>query len=306
MYFLTDEERKHLLKNYLPKSRRSEIADELRGWNWNQPPLEPVYDQKLALYEIANSYCPTNRDLFLRRVDGIRSKPNAAMLRGKVLHQTLVDILVKSKKLVYQHGVDNYQKVIQELSRAPKINLDQYQGQLNEKELANLVMEAEMVAGFEASRIIARIQEILFKQPYIAEDSLVALVVPVVVEQKLDGSFLGLSPNLSADAFTFSEPMIIDLKFGEPQKFHRLTTTGYALVMEAIYEFPVNLGCLVYASLKNGRLLVKKDIHIIDDELRQWFIEERDEKMRMIYEEIDPGIAGNCYDTCPNYRFCRG
>jgi len=39
-------------------------------------------------------------------------------------------------------------------------------------------------------------------------------------------------------------------------------------------------------------------IHIIDDELRQWFIEERDEKMRMIYEEIDPGL-GECYNYCP-------
>lgn len=43
-----------------------------------------------------------------------------------------------------------------------------------------------------------------------------------------------LSSNLSADAFTFSEPMILDLKFGRPQKFHRLSTTGYALVMEAV------------------------------------------------------------------------
>lgn len=50
---------------------------------------------------------------------------------------------------------------------------------------------------------------------------------------------------------------------------------------------------------------MKKDIHIIDDELRQWFIEERDQKMRMIYEEIDPGL-GNCYDSCPYILQCRG
>lgn len=115
-----------------------------------------------------------------------------------------------------------------------------------------------------------------------------------------------LSSNLSADAFTFSEPMILDLKFGRPQKFHRLSTTGYALVMEAVYEFPVNLGCIVYAEFNDGRLLLKKDIHIIDDELRQWFIEARDEKMRMNYEEIDPGFPDKCYETCPYYNACRG
>lgn len=97
------------------------------------------------------------------------------------------------------------------------------------------------------SRIHARLQEVLVKQSYTGVDSLVAQVLPVVVEQKLFGSFLGLSSNLSSDAFTFFEPMVIDLKFGEPQKFHRLTTTGYALVMEALHEYPVNLGCLEYA-----------------------------------------------------------
>jgi CRISPR-associated protein Csa1 len=99
--------------------------------------------------------------------------------------------------------------------------------------------------------------------------------------------------------------MVLDLKFGEPKKFHRLSTTGYALVMEAIHEYPINLGCIVYAEFKGDRLIVKKDIHIIDDELRQWFIEERDQKMRMIYEEIDPGL-GNCYDSCPYILQCRG
>ncbi|MDK2821333.1 MAG: CRISPR-associated protein Csa1 [Clostridia bacterium] len=99
----------------------------------------------------------------------------------------------------------------------------------------------------------------------IGEDSLAALAVPVILEQKLEGLFLGLSSNLSADAFTFSEPMVLDLKFGEVKDLHRLTTTGYALVMETLYEFSINLGCIVYGEFKNGRLVIKKDIHIIDD-----------------------------------------
>jgi len=306
MYFLTDEEKKQLVKNYLPRSRQMNIAEELRGWNWHQPPLAPVYDLKLALYEIANSYCPTNRDLYLRRIDRIRSKPNAAMIKGKVFHEVLVRALVRVKRLIYEKGVGNYLEILCELNKP--LNMDfisEYRNQMQEEEYAELLKKAETLAAFENARVTARIQEYLVKQPYIEEDSLATLAVPVVVEQKLDGTFIGLSANLSADAFTFSEPMILDLKFGEPKKFHRLATTGYALVMEAIYEFPINIGCIVYGEFNNGRLGVKKDIHIIDDELRQWFIEERDEKMRMIYEEIDPGI-GKCYDSCPNILHCRG
>lgn len=306
MYFLNEEEKKQLTKGYLPRSRQMEIAEELRGWNWHQPPLGPVYDIKLALYEIANSYCPTNRDLYLRRVDRIRTKANAAMVRGRVFHEVLVRVLVDAKRLIYEKGVGAYQEILTEINMPLDLDfIRTYRDLLGEEELQELIKKAEILARFEKSRVCARLQEILVKQPYIGVDSLAALSIPVVVEQKLDGTFLGLSANLSADAFTFSEPMVLDLKFGESKKFHHLTTTGYALVMEALYEYAVNLGCIVYAEFKNDRLVVKKDIHIIDDELRQWFIEERDEKMRMVYEEIDPGIK-DCYETCPYILQCQG
>lgn len=304
MYFLNDEEKKQLVKNFLPKSRQTDIAEELRGWNWHQPPLAPVYDLRLALYEVANSYCSTDRDLYLRRIDGIKAKPNPAMVMGRVLHDVLVQILVGAKKTIYRQGLENVRQLIMELSSPPTLNLMK-PGHISEEDWDDIKRKANILAQYEASRIQARLQDVLVKQPYIGVDSLVAQVLPVVVEQKLDGSFLGLSQNLSSDAFTFSEPMILDLKFGEPQKFHRLTATGYALVMEALHEYPVNLGCLVYVDFKGDRMIVRKDIHIIDDELRQWFIEERDEKMRMIYEEIDPGF-GDCYRQCPYTLNCRG
>ncbi|MBM4463865.1 MAG: DUF911 domain-containing protein [Chloroflexi bacterium] len=75
---------------------------------------------------------------------------------------------------------------------------------------------------FEQRRILVRVQEILTRQPHIGVDSLAALALPMTVEQRLDGKFLGLSSHLSADAFVFSEPMMVDIKFGKPQKFHRL------------------------------------------------------------------------------------
>lgn len=304
MYFLNDEEKKQLIKNYLPKSRQMDIAEELRGWNWNQPPLSPVYELRLALYEVANSYCPTGRDLYLRRVDGIKPKPNLAMVRGKVLHDVLVQVLVRAKRIIYNNNLEDVKGLLRDLAESPEPNLEK-PGHISQEDWQDIKTKADTIARFEVSRIVARLQDALVRQPYVGTDSLAALVLPVVVEQKLDGSFLGLSANLSTDAFTFSEPMILDLKFGEPQKFHRLTTTGYALVMEALHEYPVNLGCLVYVDFKGDRMIIKKDMHIIDDELRQWFIEERDEKMRMIYEEIDPG-TGDCHRNCPYIPTCKG
>ena len=304
MYFLTEEERQKLLKGLLPKSRSLEIASELRGWNWHEAPLEPLYEVKLALYEIAGKYCSSGRDVYLRRVQGIKSFPNKDMLMGSIFHEVLSEILVTAKRLIYTCGVANYEAIIGGLEKSNYGPLERRREHFTEEEFNELMKRCEAIHRFEKARLASRIQEILAKQPFVGEDSLVALAVPIVVEQKLDGSFLGLSQMLSADALVLPEPMIMDLKFGEPRKFHRLSTTGYALVMESIYEYPVNLGCIVYLQFRGDRMVLSKDIHIIDDELRQWFIEERDEKMRMIYEEIDPGPSEDCYDTCPFRRDC--
>ncbi|TDX59016.1 type I-A CRISPR-associated protein Cas4/Csa1 [Orenia marismortui] len=304
MYFLTEEERQLLVRGLLPKSRRIGITDELRGWNWNQPPLEPMYDHRLALYEIAGKYCLTGRDLYLRKIVGVKSKWNQAMLQGSILHDTLAELLVTAKRLIYSYGVNKQSLIIEELQKPNFKHLDKKKGILDEEFYSELRDKVGVIWQFEYNRLIFRMQELLAKQPYIGVDSLANLTIPVVVEQKLDGSFLGLSSHLSADAFNFCEPMILDLKFGKPRDFHKLTITGYAMVMESIYSFPVSVGCLVYPEFKNGRLLIKKEFCIIDEELRQWFIEERDEKMRIVSEEIDPGVANKCYQSCPYFEEC--
>lgn len=304
MYFLTEEERKQLVRSYLPKARELGIAEELRGWNWHQPPLEAVYGAMLALYEVAGGYCPTGRDVYLRRVLKIKERPNLAMVQGIILHGTVADILVTAKRAIYHHGVANYRAICRGIQDyAPSLPEPLMEG-LGEEERSETANKVAIVSDFEKARVLARVQEILTKHPHIGVDSLVNLAVPVVVEQRLDGVFLGLRGGLSTDAFIFYEPMIFDLKFGEPRDFHRLATTGYALVMEALYEFPVNLGCIVYGEFRGDRLIVRRDIHIISDELRQWFIEVRDEKARLVAEEIDPGVARECYAACPYYHVC--
>ncbi len=301
MYFLTDDERKKLLKGFIPKSREQGVADELRGWNWHQPPLEPIYDLRLPLYQVAGKYCASGRDVYLNRVEHKKGEPNSAMKGGLFFHELIVTMLVQTKKLIYQHGVN----VEQILSGLDPFIVD---FTARAKELATKIPEIEnktaQIYSYIYSIITYRLRDILSRQPYIGEDSLASQVVPFVLEQKMDGTFLGLSPHLSSDAFVFSEPMIMDVKFGPREPFHRLTTTGYALVMEAIFEYPINVGCIVYGEFKNSRLYLEKDFHLINDELRQWFIEERDEKMRMVYDELDPGKADHCSETCPYYAYC--
>ncbi|MDA8228980.1 MAG: type I-A CRISPR-associated protein Cas4/Csa1 [Desulfitobacterium hafniense] len=310
MYFLTEEEKRLLLRGLLPKARKMEITPELRGWNWHEAPLAPIYEIPLAIYETSNEYCSTNRDLYLRRVLKEKNKANLAMVEGKIFHHILAEILVKAKELIYSYGPERAELVVSKLLKfvpMDKVEANEIvkQNGLIICDLKALERKVRIITDFEINRIISRLLEVLTKQPHIGKDSLAALTVPVVVEQKLDGRFLGLSPNLSSDAFTYNEPMVLDLKFGEPRDFHKLSVTGYALVMEAIHEYPVNTGCIVYAKFAKDRLLIKREMFIIDEELRQWFLESRDQKARMIYEEIDPGISDTCYKDCPYLDTCQ-
>jgi CRISPR-associated protein Csa1 len=300
MYFLAEEEKRLLLRKLLPQARDKGVVPELRGWNWDKPPLSPVYGVRLAMYEIAGKYCPTARDLYLRRVLGVKKPATVRMLEGSLLHQFLCDLIVQAKRTIYNHGT----RCLDELKRLTAPALDRPDVVGDAEQQSALEQKVSALWEYEHSRIVTRVQEILARQPHVGVDALVALALPVTVEQRLDGGFLGLSAHLSADAFVFSEPMLVDLKFGARQDFHRLGTAGYALVMESLYEYPVNVGCVVYASFKDGGLQIQRDFHVIDDELRQWFIEERDEKMRMVEEEIDPGVAYDCPEYCSYWTEC--
>ncbi|MDI7276804.1 MAG: type I-A CRISPR-associated protein Cas4/Csa1 [Anaerolineae bacterium] len=304
MYFLSEEERRYVLRKLLPEARREPVHEELRGWSWHQPPLAPIYEAPLSLWEVAGQYCQSGRDLFWRRVEGQRAAPNAAMIAGGALHAVVTRLILAAKQVIYAHGAACVEplSVVRPL---PPLEAADVDGLADEARQA-LAAQAEILAGFERRRIVGRVEDILARQPHIGADALAAWALPVVVDQRLDGRFLGLSSHLSADAFAFGEPMIADLKFGPRQPFHRLTTTGYALVLESLSEMPIDIGCVVYASFEGGALRLERDFHRLDDELRQWFIEARDERMRLVEEGIDPGRAADCAPDCPYARLCAG
>lgn len=304
MYFLSDEERRLLLRRLLPQARHTAVAEELRGWNWHQPPLAPIYEARLGVYEVAGQYCASGRDVYLRRVRAIQRPPNQAMREGICLHRVLVSIIVAAKRLIYTCAVPDLTSAVENLS-LPQPVADA-EGALGPQDAAQTEQRMHTLWRFEQRRILARIEEALARQPSLGPDALAALALPVLVEQRLDGVFLGLSSHLSADAFTLAEAMVLDVKFGRPQPFHRLSTTGYALVMESLYEYPINLGCTVYARFVDDRVVIERDFHVLSDELRTWFVEARDERARLVEEEVDPGLAAQCDASCPYTDVCHG
>ena len=300
MYFATAEEQRWVQRGLLAEARRQPVAEELRGWSWDRPPLKPIYDHPLGVYEVAGKYCPTGRDVYLRRVERVQAAPNVGMREGKTLHAVVAGVLTAAKRLIYTHGAAS----MPFLEKLGEDDPTEGESETPSGEWGTGWAKARAVRVFEVRRLVERVEGVLTRQPYVQPDALAMLAVPVGVELKLDGRFLGLSEHLAADAVSFPDMTVLDLKFGPKEPFHRLTTAGYALVLESLFERPVDIGCVVYVRFVQGRVVIERDFHVIGDELRQMFVEEREEKARLVTEEVDPGLPSVCPQSCPYLRVC--
>jgi CRISPR-associated protein Csa1 len=323
VYFLEHEDLQLIARRLGPQARSQPVAEDLRGWRWYRPPLSPVFDAPLDVDEVAGMTCATGRDVYLTHVLDVRRRPSPDAVAAEALRAAVGRAVLAAKRALYLHG-PAAAGVVAGLE-PPAL------GELLVEESPAPAGLAEQVAAlwaWECGRLAARIGEAAAAQPGATADSLVALAAPVTVGRRVDGRFLGLVGRLEADGVLGPALIVTVLRFGParpadrlvtasgscgwprlPQfgparPADRLVTTGLALALEAAHDVPVELGCVTYGGFVDGHLCVERDLHVIDDELRQQFIEARDEKARLVQEEIDPGLPGACPADCPYGTVC--
>jgi len=293
LYFLSDLEHKYLIHRLLPTVREVGVSPELRGWSWHQPPLRPYYeDVKLPMYAVCSKYCPTNRDVYWGSVEKVKGILSLKMALGKVLHGAVSDCL---QAFLRRAGMDFE-------SWWRKIRWGEIPARPEE-----MLKPAETVWTYLVKMCEARYAEISARQPYASEQDLMASTVPFLIEHKISGELLGLSGLLSLDCYDYLRAIMFDLKVeSAPLDWHRLSPVGYALVFESVHEVPVDVCCIVYLNLVGDRIVVKKDLFFANDELRSWWIEERDRKLEIVAEKKDPGKPerSQCSEDCLYYRAC--
>jgi CRISPR-associated protein Csa1 len=285
MYFLSEVERKYIVHKLLPLAREVGVSGELRGWNWHQAPLKPYYDDvRLPMYAVSSKYCPSGRDVYLSFIEGVKPVLNFKVALGKILHGVVSDCL-----LAFMEGspleFKDWCKRVRwgEVPSRPE----------------DVLPVAEKVWSYLAKMCEARYAEVEARQPYASRRDLIASTVPFLVEHRISGELLGLSGILSLDCYDYLRSIMFDLKVGATQQdWHRLAPVGYALVFESLHEVPVDVCCVVYLDYINDRIVVKKDLFFASDELRNWWIEERDAKLEIVAEGKDPGKPEE--KSCPN------
>ncbi|MFQ6009729.1 MAG: type I-A CRISPR-associated protein Cas4/Csa1 [Candidatus Aenigmatarchaeota archaeon] len=312
MYYVFGESVDTFLGHHLRKAQVLDIPDELRGWN-----MEPLHDDvSLPIWIVAGKYCPTSRDVYLRYVEGVKPPPTAPLVEGRLYHEALAEIVPTAKEYVYRNGISSNFNLLNHMLGVGKRKIlelvdgsrkDIQKAGMSEEKIAMIKYNMLKLWNFESMQIAANVDLVMSKFPSINRDSLVAKAIPLAVEQKLDGSKIGLSSQLSIDALRVPQAVIFDLKTGRSHSFHLLTTTGYALAYEAEHTEPVNIGCIVYPNFHPHLPIpsVKKKPHLITAELRKDFIGLLRHKTSIVASSEDPGIAEHCPPSCPFFSACR-
>ncbi|MEM3526443.1 MAG: type I-A CRISPR-associated protein Cas4/Csa1, partial [Candidatus Jordarchaeaceae archaeon] len=258
------------------------ISEELRGWNWQSPPVEPPSRSIFSgVSDLAARYCKTLRDVYLKKVENIKPPPNLKMFEGIVYHDVATDAVTKVKSILFEKGMIGGADIVEDLmlgveNACERLIWDALNvvGKLEEKDIEVVKRKARSFYRYLIVQAASKVDLILSKFPHIDVDSLVNQAIPPIVERKVDGSLIGLSKELSVDVYTPAYA-VADLKTGEVRDFHPYAPTGYALAMEADEETAVNFGMIIYVRLSTQRPVptIHTKCFLIGDELRREFLE---------------------------------
>ncbi len=288
------------------------ISEELRGWNWSNdilsPPIEGVY---LGVSEIANRYCPTYRDIYLRRILCTPAPYSYKTIKGWIYHAICKKIVEKAKSNLYKYGLIPGSELYSTLlidkhnlidSIFKEYNVLRYLGTGQEAE--KLRREAESLYSFLALQAAAKLDRVLSKTTKPDLESIISKIVSVDVERIVNGQFLGLSSDLRIDMFA-DRRIVIEIKTGDTRDFHKYAVVGYALAVESDLEIPVDYGIVSYIHVhENSHVKIRNKVYFIGDELRREFVEVRDEVFNTIRRGVDPGKPQHCPEYCIYYGVC--
>ncbi|MBI4896388.1 MAG: type I-A CRISPR-associated protein Cas4/Csa1 [Candidatus Aenigmarchaeota archaeon] len=304
MYFVFGEPVEEFFGGVLKESSDMHVDESLRGWAHTEP-MRPKTSAQLPIYIVAGKYCVTGRDVWLKYVKKFVAEKSKALLTGSLYHEVLAQVVPAAKRYIYQNGVTadfDLRGFLQETCMTTTDQLVEKKkfdviDTLGPTDLLEMKANMRKLWNFQMGQICAAVDLVLSKHYEIDADSLVAKALPLSVEQRIDGSRIGLSSQLYVDAMNVPHTVIMDTKTGRQHEFHRLTITGYALAYESEYHKPVNLGIILYPKFvkhKSVPYVIKKPF-MINDELRREFLAERDRKAAIIQTKEDPGIVDEVY-----------
>lgn len=281
------------------------VSPELRGWNWSQSPVAPLYDVQLPVSDIAPGYCPTGRNVYLKYVAHARQRPNPILERGTLVHAARSHAIAAAKETVRVRPPSG-QEFLREMEEKAARDVERLLSRLRATPPEEARWIPEKVWSMASITYAAEYEHATARSRHLDTPTLEALVAPEQPEFPVDGTPLGLTPTLRVDSLLPSG-IIIEVKTRPPRYDHLLAIAGYAMALESMFGTPYDYAVLLHVHLDERRRTLKVYEHVegLGDQLRSDFLRRRDELHRVVAEEDDPGLPDECSPACPYLHACR-
>jgi CRISPR-associated protein, Csa1 family len=280
------------------------IDDELRGWNWKNPPLISPFSKLINVSDLAGIECKTHRFGYVKYVLKIKGEENKLLQVGALTHRLYSLAYQNCKLIVYlyfpKNGQEFYDKFIEKKQEIYKEAERYYALGSDSKKIVDIIWN------YAAHSFASSYDKIMIQSKHLNPDSVVGIISPVITEFPLDGSLLGFNRSVRIDGYVYPN-LLIEIKTGELRSTAELGLACYSLIFESIYHIPIDAGLLLNVVFENDFSSFKvyeKNI-IISESLRTRLIEERDEFIKIVENEIDPGLPEFCDPKCPYLKFCK-
>jgi len=284
-----------------------EISDELRGWNWSEPPVLPPYGVKLSISDISGGFCTTGRIAYLRYVLRVPERPPIRLTIGAYIHDIYHEASRTAKALIYERRSSITSSKFRDEFILGGRQVREFLAKKYEvirEPVRNSIFDS--LWNYAANTYASALDRFKSRSPYMSIDGLATMTVPMTVEYPVDGSLVGLSRTLRIDA-VLPPAILVELKTRAVKHDHEVALAGYALAYESQYETPINYAVIVNLRFNRGwrDFKIYERIVLISDALRSEFLEKRDMAMRIVEEGVDPGMPDKCDRYCPYIGVCK-
>jgi len=280
-----------------------EVSEEFRGWYWSEGALIPPYGFRLSASDVGGGFCDTGRHAYMKYVVKARETVGPRVERGRFIHEVFSEAVRAAKSILYQGAEldgEGFRRAFMEM------------GETIFRRLAGRVGKVIDVRGVfdtlwshAANTYASSLMRVKSRSPYLSVDGLVATVIPLVAEYPLDGSLIGLTRAIRADALLYPS-ILVEIKTRELHPDHEVELAAYALAFESQYEVPIDYAVLVNVKVHGDDFKVYEKVLPVSDEVRQRFVEKRDALAKIVEEGLDPGKPPRCNPDCPFLEACAG
>lgn len=313
----------YLLDRY-SRSKKKNPKAKLRGYEPSTwvPAEYQLNGVSLPASQLAYSPCPTFRDLYFERVEGIPRPQTWQRVVGRAVDATYRRVHEAAHQYCHstrardfdlmKHLAEKGPGLVEDVLREELRGIDVIKPQPpNSREQRRLREDLEKIVRFEARLIGSTIERELARLPSQRPSEIFDQHFDFNVQFSLDSRRHGISSPATPDFF-YHQALVGDIKVGQWQSYYEYTMVTYALAYEEEQESDMDLGAILLVECLASRPVPSHHgsrIEFLDDARRKRFLMVRSRKLEIIADEKDPGRAerqDDCQSDCPYRDRCWG